>query len=685
MTAKPIYEELEKKVKELEHSESERKLAEKEIKQTEKITHTLFSISNAVNTTENLDDLYRSIYDSLNLLIELPNFFICLLDEKKDVMYFPFYQDEYDSEKTISYTVDYCETNNYISTDVIKNKKPILLTKEILDKRCVEGTILGAIPKIWLGVPLIVRNKVIGVMAAQHYHDPDYFSQIDMDLLIAVSDQVALAIDRKQFQEDLRKLIKKTESINIELKNEIHERKHSEDINKTLFAISNAVNITLNLSDLYKQIHNLLGKIIDVTNFFIAIINNKERTLHFPYHVDVVDDDFSPIINFDPKNSLTGFVVSSRKPVLLTKEELKNLADKKKVKGTVSLIWMGVPLMIKDEVIGVIAVQSYTDPYLYSERDLQVLSSISDQVAIAIDRKRTEDELRESEKKYRYIFNNAPAGMYEIDFKKRKFIEVNDVLCEYTGYSEDEFLSSNLLDFLEDQSKKKYIEDYETILNGGKISNDVEYNIIKKNGQILYAIIKSDYIYKEGELVGARVVVHDITKRRAMEDNLKRLASTDPLTGTNNRRSFLEKGTYELLRSRRYNHPFSFLMMDIDHFKAVNDTYGHQVGDEVLKELVSQSNKSIRNTDFLGRLGGEEFGVILSETDNEMAMEVGERLRIELSKISIDSGQGQVKFTVSIGLSMLERKTDTLVIIMDRADSALYKAKEGGRNCLVKI
>jgi diguanylate cyclase (GGDEF)-like protein/PAS domain S-box-containing protein len=685
MTAKPTYKELEKKVKELEHSESERKLAEKGIKRNEEITHTLFSISNAINTTDNLDDLYRSIYDSLNLLIELPNFFICLLDEKKDVMYFPFYRDEYDSEKTIAYTVDYCETNNYISTDVIKNKKPILLTKDMLDKRCIEGTILGAIPKIWLGVPLVVRDKVIGVMAAQHYHDPDYFSQRDMDLFISISDQVAIAIDRRQFQDDLREANDKAEQTNQDLQNEINERKYSENINKALFAISNAVNVTLNLDDLYSQIHNFLGEIVDITNFFIAILNNKERTLHFPYHQDRVDEDYSPIKNFNPTNSLTGLVVSKCKPMLLTKENLKDLSDKKAIWGAVPMIWMGVPLMIKDEVIGVIAVQSYTDPYLYDKHDLEVLTSISDQVAIAIDRKRTEDELRESEKKYRYIFNNAPAGMYEIDFTKRKFIEVNEVLCKYTGYSEDEFLSINPLDLLADKSKKKFIEAYETVLNGGKISSDVEYNIIKKNGQILYAVLKSDYTYKKRKLVGARVVVHDITKRKAMEDNLKRLASTDSLTGANNRRSFLEKGTYELLRSRRYNHPFSFLMMDIDHFKAVNDTYGHQVGDEVLKKLVSQSNKLIRATDFLGRLGGEEFGVILPETDNETAMEVGERLRIEMSKISIDSDQGQVQFTVSIGLSMLEKKTDTLVIIMDRADSALYKAKEGGRNCLVKI
>ena len=137
-------------------------------------------------------------------------------------MHFPFYVDEYDSEKIISFTVDYCETNNYISTEVIKSKKPLFLTHEILDRKLVQDTVLGAIPKVWLGVPLIIRDKVIGVMAVQHYHDPKYFSQKDVDLFIAVSGQVAIAIDRQKFQEDLKKVKEKTEQTNKNLQNGIH-------------------------------------------------------------------------------------------------------------------------------------------------------------------------------------------------------------------------------------------------------------------------------------------------------------------------------------------------------------------------------------------------------------------------------------------------------------------------------
>ncbi len=497
MTEKPTYEKLEKRVQELEKIGSEQKLIEEGIKQNEKITSTLFSISNSVNTTANLDDLYRSIYDSLNQIIGLPNFFIAIVDSKKKLLHFPFFVDEHDTQQTISTGLEKYKESTSNTSRVISTKRPLFLKKDLLQRRLKLKKTIGTVSVIWIGVPLIVRGDVIGVMVVQHYSDPEYFTQKNLDLLISVSDQVALAIDRKKSQEEI---------------------KQKEKITRTLFSISNAVNITLNLDDLYEQIHSLLGEIIDVTNFFIAILDNKERTLYFPYHKDTVDEEFSPITNFNPKDSLTGFVVSERKPILLTQKDLKRIRNRKGVLGPVSMIWMGVPLIIKGEVIGVIAVQSYTDPYLYNKHDLEVLSSISDQVAIAIDRKRTEDELRKSEKKYRHLFNNAPAGMYEIDFVKQRLTEVNNVLCKYTGYSEDEFLSMDPLDLLTDKSKKKFMEGYKDLLRGKNVPDNIEYNILKKDGQKRCVVLNSDFIYKNKNLTGAQVVVHDITERKKIEE-----------------------------------------------------------------------------------------------------------------------------------------------------------------------
>ncbi len=164
--------------------------------------------------------------------------------------------------------------------------------------------------------------------------------------------------------------------LQLSLLKEVTKVRRSESINKTLYSISNAVNITLDLQDLYKHIHYLLGDILDVTNFFIAVVDNKENTLYFPYYVDTVDDDFYPIINFDTNDSLTGLVVSKKGPLLLKKEELDKREAQNGVHGPAPLIWMGAPLIIKDKVIGVIALQSYVDPDLFNEKDLEMLAAV---------------------------------------------------------------------------------------------------------------------------------------------------------------------------------------------------------------------------------------------------------------------------------------------------------------------
>jgi len=298
---------------------------------------------------------------------------------------------------------------------------------------------------------------------------------------------------------------------------DITPRKQAEAINTALFAIANAVNTAPILEDLYRSIHNCLGSIIDVSNFFIVRLDTASNTLYFPYHVDKSGDDFSGITDFNTENSLTGLVVARCKPLLLQQEELMERARHNGIKGTVPLIWLGVPLMIKDEVIGVLAVQSYTDANLYSEKELDNLSAVSHQVAIAIEQKETEDALVESEKKYRQLFLNAPAGICEIDFDEQKFIKFNDVMCQYSGYSKEELMALNPLDMLDDPSKNKSLQRVECLARGEKISSNAEFNMIKKNGEKLTVLMSSDFILDKGHVKGVRIVIHDITERIQLE------------------------------------------------------------------------------------------------------------------------------------------------------------------------
>jgi diguanylate cyclase (GGDEF)-like protein len=160
---------------------------------------------------------------------------------------------------------------------------------------------------------------------------------------------------------------------------------------------------------------------------------------------------------------------------------------------------------------------------------------------------------------------------------------------------------------------------------------------------------------------------------------LKRLATTDPLTGALNRRHFMELMSREQRRAERYNAVFSMLMVDIDHFKRVNDTYGHQTGDQAIQAMADACQKALRPTDLLARYGGEEFIITLVHTDQVGAAKVAERLRESVSEIELPTEQGVLKFTISVGVSTFFKRS-LLEEIIGRADQALYQAKTSGRN-----
>ncbi len=171
----------------------------------------------------------------------------------------------------------------------------------------------------------------------------------------------------------------------------------------------------------------------------------------------------------------------------------------------------------------------------------------------------------------------------------------------------------------------------------------------------------------------------------AQRYEVQQLAITDPLTGVANRRQLMVAGEHEIAKAIRYKHPASVLMVDIDHFKSINDTWGHPTGDRVIQSCVQAMVSTIRNTDIVGRLGGEEFGVILTGTTSEGALTLATRLRdcIEHSvTVKSDSG-APVGFTVSIGVAGLDEEASSFEGLLGRADQALYEAKRRGRNNVV--
>lgn len=172
----------------------------------------------------------------------------------------------------------------------------------------------------------------------------------------------------------------------------------------------------------------------------------------------------------------------------------------------------------------------------------------------------------------------------------------------------------------------------------------------------------------------------DLEQARGLADELAR---TDELTGINNRRAFTDLGEQELQEARRYDRPLALVAFDIDRFKAINDTFGHAAGDRVLHAIGTELRRVVRAPDIAGRLGGEEFAVLLPETDETKALLFAERLRADFAALAVSYDNTTIRFTCSFGVATRTEDLKALDALLNRADGAMYRAKDAGRNRVV--
>lgn len=299
---------------------------------------------------------------------------------------------------------------------------------------------------------------------------------------------------------------------------------NAEKINKVLFTLADAVNTTPNLNHLYKTIHNTLGRVIDVTNFFIAIVDKQKKTLYFPYFVDSTDDDFAPIDNFETESSLTGLVVSQKKPLLLNRRKLLERQQSRGIWGPMPLSWMGVPLIIRKEVIGVIAVQSYDKEATYSKEDLDILSAISHQTAIAIDRKRSLDDIQLIKERQSFALQATGSCIWDWDLETEE-IYLDDNHYRIAGYQPQEYASKR-----EEWEKRVHPDDLARIADalalireGHQSSYRSEYRYKRKSGEWMWILSQGKVVLwtkdkKPSRFIGTHT---DISQQKTADEKLK--------------------------------------------------------------------------------------------------------------------------------------------------------------------
>lgn len=288
-----------------------------------------------------------------------------------------------------------------------------------------------------------------------------------------------------------------------------------------------------------------------------------------------------------------------------------------------------------------------------------------------------ESALERSEANFRHFFEKNSCVMLLIDPLQGKIVGANAAAAKFYGYSPAQLIGMSTNE-INGMSQEGVFDEGVRVVCGQSESFQFVHRLA--SGELKEVEVHLTPIESDGSVV-LFSIIHDITARREVEQDLLRMVETDLLTGVANRRHFMAVAEKELARFVRYGGYLSVFMMDLDFFKQINDTHGHHAGDVVLAKVAEVFKATLREIDVIGRLGGEEFAVILPQTDNEMARVVAERLRqtVEQTEIPMERGL-PLRVTLSIGVATVCDTVINIDTLLGQADRALYQAKNAGRN-----
>lgn len=278
------------------------------------------------------------------------------------------------------------------------------------------------------------------------------------------------------------------------------------------------------------------------------------------------------------------------------------------------------------------------------------------------------------------FLEHAPCGYHALDSAGR-VLRVNHTELGWLARPASEVLGRPFTDFLTPAAAAKYREAASAPAGEGA-ARELEVDLLRPDGKEWPVLVRTCPAPSTSPSAGSSVgVVIDFREHQRAKAVLERLTRIDPLTELGNRRDFFERAEQELARSRRFNEPLALMILDIDHFKRINDGHGHAIGDDVLRHFSRLCRQSLRATDIAGRLGGEEFAVLMPAADLATATRAADRLRERVEAEPAPCAEGApIAYTVSVGISTLDSWTAGVRDLLRKADLALYEAKRSGRN-----
>ncbi|MDO8826380.1 MAG: PAS domain S-box protein [Methylophaga sp.] len=297
-------------------------------------------------------------------------------------------------------------------------------------------------------------------------------------------------------------------------------------------------------------------------------------------------------------------------------------------------------------------------------------------------RKQAELALQQSEERFRNAFDTAAIGMAIVGLDGR-WLEVNGALCRMLGYSEAELNERTFVDVTHPDDLDLDLEYIQKLLNGDLEHYQMEKRYFHKTGDVIFVLLSVSLVRNEkGEVIHFISQIEDVTARKSESDRIRQMAYHDTLTGLPNRRLFDERIGHTLAHAKRVGYPIALMFVDVDHFKQINDTHGHDVGDEILKAVADRMTHCLRQTDTLSRVGGDEFVILLTEIKKPDDAKVVAEHILETVSQPLHVHTHDFRITLSIGVAIFsgDLETETVSELTKKADLALYEVKSAGRN-----
>ena len=647
----------------------------------------LLDIGVAVTSGLELDKLLRALLEKCKRVLPIEAFYIATYDPETGKIGFPLFYDK--GEISVLPPTEMHQSPG-VTGYIIQTRQLLYIPDTIAKEAARKYNFIdvgGEQSRSYAGVPLLVGERVIGVISMQ-CSQPNAYHPDQIRLLETIATQTAGAIENARLFEEVRL--------------------RAEEMT-ALFDIGITVTSGLDMQQVLMTLLDKCRQVLPVEAFYIGILDPDTCLIHHPLAYDRGEYLQIPSRDIRQNPGLSGEVINNRQTLYIpdiTSPEAPSSIQIFRTSGTPTRAYVGVPMIVGERLVGVISMQSY-QANAYDPGQIRLLETIATQAAVAIENSRlyakAQQEIKQRQKaehRYRALFEQSHDAVYIHDFQGNH-LEVNQRAADMLGYTIEELTQLSASD-ISDQ-KEETGNTLERLLKGETVPL-YERVLLKKNGEKITVEINAELVCDDdGTPIHIQSVARDISERKQNEEilqnanqqlrnqlveietlqaQLREQATRDSLTGLFNRRYLEESTVREFQRAKREKSPICLIMMDIDGFKAFNDTFGHDAGDLLLRKLGAFLQSEIRASDISCRYGGEEFLIVMPGTLLKQGLERADHLRTGFLSLDIEHLGMKLRATLSIGVAMYPRHGNTWEEVLHAVDQAMYAAKAAGRNCI---